>query len=312
MNTTNHQNAIVPPYGTIARALCDGNVIPFLGAGASMLSRPQGEPFDPRTSRGLPTGAELARVLAEDASYPGGEDLGDLAKVSSYFADISGRRPLRQLLRLCLDRPYDPGPLHRMLATTNACMTIVVTNYDRLVEQAFDEAGKPYDLVVYPADVKDFVGVLHWEHGRDEPRRVASNELVIDLKNTNVIFKMHGTICPANPKYDHFVITEEDYIEFLSRMTSNNAIPSLFSTHFRDKSFLFLGYSLRDWNLRVLLKNLGKSWGQRADDPDAPRSWAIQLDPSDLERRLWEKRGVTIFPGNLDSFVDELRRRITR
>jgi hypothetical protein len=31
-------------------------------------------------------------------------------------------------------------------------MIIVSTNYDTLIEQAFQEAGKPYDLVVYPTD----------------------------------------------------------------------------------------------------------------------------------------------------------------
>jgi hypothetical protein len=121
---------------------------------------------------------------------------------------------------------------------------------------------------------------------------------------------MHGTICREDPKYDHFVITEEDYIEFLYRMTTNNAIPSLFYSHFRDKSFLFLGYSLRDWNLRVLLKNLNKSLGQRVDDPDAPKSWAIQHAPSGLERRLWERRGVTIFPSGIELFVERLRQKI--
>ena len=45
---------------------------------------------------------------------------------------------------------------------------------------------------------------------------------------------------------------------FLSRMTQGLAVPSLFYEHFSERSFLFLGYSLCDWNTRVVLRNLAK------------------------------------------------------
>jgi SIR2-like domain len=44
-------------------------------------------------------------------------------------------------------------------------MMIVTTNYDTLLEQAFLEAQKPYELVVYPADNEEYAnGVLWWPH----------------------------------------------------------------------------------------------------------------------------------------------------
>jgi hypothetical protein len=43
-------------------------------------------------------------------------DRSDLAKVSSYYAEIMGRTRLRQLLREVLSRDLQPGPLHRLLA----------------------------------------------------------------------------------------------------------------------------------------------------------------------------------------------------
>jgi len=115
-----------------------------------------------------------------------------------------------------------------------------------------------------------------------------------------VIFKMHGTRHPSDEKFDHFVITEEDYVEFLARMTARSAIPAVFYPYFRERSFLFLGYGLRDWNLRVLLKNLPNQGDEEL------RSWAIQKDPSKLEKRLWEKRNVKIYDIDLPSFVAQL------
>ena len=35
-------------------------------------------------------------------------------------------------------------------------------------------------------------------------------------------------------------------------------------------------------------------------------SWAIQHEPSELERKLWEKRKVNIFDLRVDEFIDKL------
>ncbi len=73
----------------------------------------------------------------------------------------------------------------------------MATNYDTLLEQAFRKAGKPYDLVIYPADRKDIANaVLWWPHGKTEPIIKAPNDLdrYLDLSKTTVIYKMHGTL----------------------------------------------------------------------------------------------------------------------
>jgi hypothetical protein len=99
-------------------------------------------------------------------------------------------------------------------------------------------------------------------------------------------------------------------------MTMSSAIPSLFFPYFRERSFLFLGYSLRDWNLRVILKNLSKYLAKRPtdseDEEDQLPSWAIQRNPSELERKLWAKRGVNIFDVALDEFVGRMRERLAK
>jgi hypothetical protein len=311
------ESPVDPPYGIICNRLKAGHVVPFLGAGASFVARPPKVAWDPSSPAFLPSGVELARCLADEAEFPATDpfERDDLAKVSSYYVDVAGRRTLRERLREVLNHAYTSGPLHEFLASVPVPMVIVVTNYDVLVEQAFRAAGKPYDLVVYPADRKDIANsILWWPHGASEPIAVAPNELDIDLATTTVIYKMHGSLVPEQGEWDSFVITEEDYVEFLSRMTMSSAIPSLFFPHFRERSFLFLGYSLRDWNLRVVLKNLGKCLATRPaaghDGEDALPSWAIQRQPSELERKLWANRAVNIFDVALDEFVARMRERI--
>jgi SIR2-like domain len=299
-----------PPYGIIWNRLKAGRVVPFLGAGASFVGRAAGVEWTAKDGSFLPSGLELAHFLAEEAGFPAREpqERGDLAKVTSYYVDVSSRSVLRERLREVLHPPYHGGPLHEFLAAIQIPLVIVVTNYDTLLEQTFRIAGKPYDLITYPTDQKaNAASVLWWPHGATQPETSKPNSLDIDLTTTTVIFKMHGSIVPENHLWDSFVITEEDYVEFLSRMMDNKAIPACLVEYFKERSFLFLGYSLRDWNLRVVLKNLSnKRLAKRNNDDQVP-SWAIQHNPSELERQLWDKRKVKIYDIALDDFIVRLR-----
>jgi hypothetical protein len=104
------------------------------------------------------------------------------------------------------------------------------------------------------------------------------------------------TVAAETERWDSFVITEEDYIRFLSRM--NNAVPAAFREYFSSRAFLFLGYSLRDWNMRVLLKEVSVS---------EITSWAILYQPSAFERTLWERRKVRMYDLKLEEFVAKIR-----
>lgn len=298
-----------PPYGVIWNRLRAGKVVPFLGAGASIGARTTDAAWSEHETGFLPTGRELSSLLAAETMFPGAQDGDqyDLAKVASYYDEVNGRVVLRDRLHQILDRDYPSGSLHRFLASIDIPQVIVSTNFDTLIEETFRTAGRAFDRVVYPSDSKDYANsILWWPHGAVEPQAVEPNHLDIDLATTTVIFKMHGTVDRTDGgKWDNYVVTEEDYVEFLSRMTANAAIPAIFYNHFRERSFLFLGYSLRDWNLRVVLKNLGTLLARRGRDEELP-SWAIQKGASELEMRLWSKRKVSIFDEPIDTLVESL------
>lgn len=312
-----------PPYGEIADLLTSGQVVPFLGAGVNLGTRPAGENWSEKTSSFLPTGSELSRFLAGKSNFPSVDehDLADLAKVASYFVETAARRRLRERLREVFDRDFIPCEIHSYLAEIPSPLLIVTTNYDDLTERAFAKAGRPYDLVVHPTDRKDVdASVLWWKHGANEPVAVPPNQLLIDLKTITVIYKMHGTVDRLLRKWDSYVITEEDYVDFLSRMTGHTAVPMSFMRHFRTRHFLFLGYGLRDWNLRVVLRNLktalpalptAPAADEEEEEDEELRSWAIQFRPSALERELWNARKIKIYDVDINEFVNRLREQRT-
>ena len=132
-------------------------------------------------------------------------------------------------------------------------LLIVTTSYHDLLEQAFKSRNRPYHLVVHPTDSKDLAGaVLWWKPDAIKPEPFPPAKLPLSVSDTTIIYKMHGTVDRRDRHMEHsFVISEEDYIDFLSRMTGDMAIPARFMLHFRDRQFLFLGYGLADPNLRV-------------------------------------------------------------
>lgn len=303
-----------PPFGEIVRALWNGRVVLFIGDRASSTKRsPDSVPCSTQASY-LPSGVELSHVLAEDIALHADDD--DLARVSSYYETFQGRPALRERLRQILVPQADTGilvpPLYSLLAEVPVPLLILSTCFDTQIEQAFRAAGKPYDLVIYPADRKDLASaVLWWPHGDTQPRTPAPNELDIDLATTTVIFKMHGSVRPENDEWDGFVITEDDHVEFLSRVAAKSAIPSLFFAYLRDRSLLFVGCRLHDWNLRVAIRSLSRYFARRttAEADDEIPSWAIDEQISELEVKLWRRRGVYPFQIAIGEFVAKLRER---
>jgi len=317
--------SLEPPYGFIWKELSAGKVVPFLGAGASFSGRPAGAEWDDESPTFLPSGSELARRLAEESSFPSDTpgERHDLAKVASYYLEAIDRDGLFGRLCELFDRDYQIGAVHRFLADLEAPLLIITTNYDDLIERAFREKSKPFHLVVHPTDQKELAGsVLWWKPEAAEPEPYPPNTLPLSLKETSIIYKMHGSIDRQGKRWDSFVITEEDYVDFLARMIGQSALPKRLMAQFRSARFLFLGYSLSDWNLRVMLKNLKaglvrsgpepepQAGGRRrrsGTPPEDLRSWAIQSQPSALERVLWDARKVNIYDLTIDDFVVKLK-----
>ena len=293
-----------PPYSLIRTKLWEGRVIPFLGAGASLGGRAPGAKWARGEANCLPNGGELADYLAKRTEFPA-DEFPDLAKVAQYYNVVGGREALDGELHEIFDCDYPLTPLHTFLAEVPKPLLIVTTNYDDLIERAFDAKGREYDVVIHTTDPEIGDRLLWRQHGSNKITEVNANRLDIDLDAVTVIYKMHGAVDRQQPGRDQYVITEDDYIDFLTRMTKNKAIPAIFAEPFQIRHFLFLGYGLRDWNLRVVLNRIEKDMRRQK----GARSWAIQYNPSPLEQRFWQERGVEVYNKMLDELVLELAAR---
>ena len=300
-------------FSLVAGLLADGEVVPFLGAGANLCDRPAGVGWELGVFP--PSGLELAARLAEKSRFPDRGDP-DLLRIAQYVDAVLGERDLYRYLREVFDVDYPPSSLHRLLARLPAILRdrgrpqllVLTTNYDDLVERAFDEAGEAYDVVWYEAKPGGLRGrFMHRTPAGDVVAiKLPKKYTGLALAERPVILKLHGAIDRRESRGDSFVVTEDSYIDYLTGSDVGSQIPFSVRERMEDSHFLFLGYSMRDWNLRVILNRI---WGARQLDI---KSWAVQRAPLDegaraVEEKLWQDRGdVELLYAELKQHVEGL------
>jgi DNA-binding SARP family transcriptional activator len=253
--------------------------------------------------------AELTTRLAQRFDYS--DNGSSLPRVAQYVAVMKGSGPLYDELHALLDADAAPTPIHRFFASLPPLLRergvphqlLVTTSYDLALEAAFLEAGEEFDVVSYVASGSNrgkFCHISPDGTGRliDLPNTYATE---LSLEERTVILKLHGQVDRgAEREWESFVVTEDDYIDYLSRSDVAGAVPVALAAKLRRSHFLFLGYRMADWNLRVILNRL---W---SDQPLSYRSWAVQPTAHLLEREFWRRRDVDVHELPLDRYVETL------
>ena len=190
------------------------------------------------------------------------------------------------------DSRYRPGPLHLGLARCPFSV-VLTTCHDDLFEQALVENRK--------------IPSRYWYHYRGEPRD--NKELAGTPDPTNpALYHLFGAVDEPNS----LVLTENDLLDFVIRVVSGRPkLPDSLRSALRNKTFIFFGFGIRHWYLRVLLKLIVHSLEL------SPGSVALEslggLDAREKEQTvMFYKRGTRIEVVDMDGqeFVDELLKRL--
>jgi hypothetical protein len=281
-----------------------GHVVVILGPGVNAGCDP------------LPSDKGLAVQLAHRFAYEPESPHPRLAEVAQWVETALGRPDLNLSVIENLAVEFQPTAVHRFLAEFPSMvealgrpkrhLLILTTNYDTALERAFKGRGEPYDLAVYAASSGRFTHAA-WTDGDAqpilEPNRYHAFPIGDDLELTrSVIVKIHGAVDSPQLDYggeDDYVITEDNYIDYLSGSSIEQIVPFQILQKLRSSHCLFLGYSMRDWNLRVFRKRV---WRQRI----RAVSWAVEEEPDEFERVLWNECGVEVIHQPLHEYIRAL------
>jgi hypothetical protein len=263
----------------------------------------------------LPDADRLATALARAYGYRFESQRPDLAEVAQYVSATRGDPDLYRALQESLTVDCEINDIHRFLAalpkTTEVMgyprqyQLLVTTNYDVLLEEAFREAQEPFDLVVYLATGTDKGKFVHFPW-QDTPRVISPANTYSELPFhqdfelwRTLILKIHGAVDMRETPYgweNNFVVTEDNYIDYLSGGSIGELIPVQILGRLRRSHCLFLGYDIREWSLRVFLKRV---WGAQI----RARSWAVQGSPEELDEELWRQTGVVLLDEPVDEYI---------
>jgi DNA-binding SARP family transcriptional activator len=301
-----------PPPGIADDHLADvvgaalaGRLVLVLGAGVDRAGTDGGS--------GLPGPAEMVTQLVDVFDCPPDQPR-ELARIAEYVALTKGVGPLYDEIHQLFDREYTPGAVHAALAALERSLgdrgaphlLVITTSFHELLERALQAAECETDVVSYLA------------MGRHQGRYVHStpqgSSVVVDapyaytdisLDRRSVVLKIHGGVDRRPEReWESFVISEDDYIGHFMDADLAAALPVTLAARLRRSHFLFLGYPLQEWNLRVFLHRV---WGR---EKVSYRSWAIAAEPHAIEQELWRQRGIDIFDVPLLDYLARLGARL--
>jgi hypothetical protein len=221
----------------------------------------------------------------------------------------ASREMLESKLHKAFDVTAELGSLHTRLAAIENIPLYVTTNYDDLLERALAPRD-PHVLV----DRLDRGLIIKTKNGAPELIDRTGGDLRNRLTNPEtgkptapILFKMHGSVDRKDRINDSYLITEEDYVDYLGR-DQGHYVPPYIEELMRRKNFLFLGYSLEDWNVRVILRKLLESMPSGAGDSrgEKVRFWAIVRGLSEAEQKVWQSQNLNVYQMDLVTFAERL------
>jgi len=199
-----------------------GKCLPFIGAGFSLNCRAP-------TGLKMPDWSGLAETWANEADI---DPKLAAPKIASLYERRFGRVQLIESIRRALHADeIEPGDVHRNFASLSF-ETVYTTNFDLLLEAAYQEIKKPFRSLVGERQMPFHGGPL-----------------------TTSIVKMHGDLRHE----EHIIVTKEDFNRYLEDYP---VVATHLSAMLITRTGLFLGYSLSDPNFQhikeVVRSRLGK------------------------------------------------------
>jgi tetratricopeptide (TPR) repeat protein len=248
----------------LRQALESGDCVLFVGAGV-------GQHYVSKDGSSAPDGVTLAEELADHFGVEGG-DSPDLAKVAQIIEiRKKGRTELETFIKRRLT-DLEPDGIFCWL-TTLRWKAIFTTNYDGAIERSFAKNPAPPQTPVTISATSDLVP--------------------FDRRLEVPVYHLHGALFGVDKP--SIILTEDDYVQFRDR---RRMLFEILKQEFATATFLYIGYSNRDPNWRLLLDEI------RAEfyPSQPPISYRVSPDTNPLDEEILHSKGVETIAATFDDF----------
>nr|WP_312983862.1 SIR2 family protein [Clostridioides sp.] len=195
----------------------------------------------------LPDWDQLIKVFVDKLNYPINKEKelssDEYLKIPQYYYNIYGNEEYKRVIKEELDVERQPNDIHELIFKLNP-KHIITTNYDRLLEDTVIEQRMLFDVISKDKDL-------------------------LVSKKSNYIIKMHGDI----KELDNIVLKENDYLNYSQ---NHILIETYIKSFLVSNTFLFVGYSLNDYNLKQIISWVDYLAKSCTDINDRPKNFIIQ------------------------------------
>ena len=253
----------------------DGNAILFLGAGATLGA------VGPNDERPL-DGMQLRDRLS-DRFLGGGLKDRTLSEVAEYAKNESSLREVQRYIYELFE-PLAPAP-HHLLIPSFRWHAIITTNYDFLVERAYEKATPPLQ------------NPIRISRDGDADRADFGSPLSVPY------LKLHGCLSSISEDSPPLILSTEEYAR---HRESRERVFGLFADWAQAHPILFCGYKIGDPNIQQILFDLGDGTVNR-------HPYAV-VDPTlvAFDIRYWQSRRFIPQRSSFEDFLVELDSHIPR
>lgn len=254
--------------------IAQGTAVLFLGAGATIGAKNKigSEP---------PNGQQLAKLLSEkflnDKTYNS-----SLQAVGGLAINNTDLTTVQEFIRTVFE-DFEPADFH-LLIPTFRWHGIVTTNYDLIIEKAYQEVKERLQSVVPIISDLDRVD--------DKLRK----------ENTIRLLKVHGCITRTADASVPLILTTDQYVSF--RDGRSRLFITLEEWGF-EHPIVFIGHGLQDPDLRQILFELDSRLG-----PSRPKHYLITPSADQDEINFWANKRIEVIRGTFKEFLEKLNREI--
>lgn len=210
---------------------------------------------------GLPTWSDLIKLMLKempDLKYE--EDKlssDDYLKIAQIYFNTYGEEKYKDKVKGSFKEDCTPNKIHDMIYALHP-NHILTTNYDNLLEQEAVKVGRNFSVI-------------------------NADNAVSSAPSSSYIIKVHGDFSSSN-----FVLKEQDYLDYEQNY---KLIDKLVKTIFSTNLVIFIGYSLQDYNIKLIL-----NWVKNVQADSFIKPIFIHIDDplSELELDYQNKRGLRV------------------
>lgn len=174
------------------------------------------------------------------------------------------------------------GPLRSWMDRTWAASDDAVTN--SAVHRHIVELDFP---IIYTTNYDNNLELAYQVHDRPYLKISNTHDLVAADGLKTQIVKFHGDFSDDST----LVIAENDYFK---RLAFETPLDIKFKADSLGRTLLFIGYSVSDLNIRLLLYHLWQTWRETGRERERPGVFVFTVNPDPIQTAVLQQWGITV------------------